>query len=81
MLKDKILEILDLNKEHIKGMFDIDDDGISSIRELLNKDRESFKHVINDISSSDIGNREKIVAYFIIGYVNGARKRSTKKEF
>ena len=81
MLKNKILEILDLNREHIKNMFDIDDDGVDSIRELLNKDRESFKHVINDISSSNIGNREKIVAYFIIGYANGSRKRSMKKEF
>lgn len=81
MLKDKILEILDLNREHIKDTFDIDDDEVNSIRELLSKDRGSFKQVVNDISLSDIGNREKMVACFIIGYVNGRGKGSTKNKF
>ena len=76
MLKDNILKILDLNKELIKDMFSIDENGIDSIRELLNKDRESFKHVVDDIFLSDIGNREKMVAYYLIGYSNGARTRN-----
>lgn len=78
MLKDIILQILDMNKELIKDAFSIDDNGIGRIRELLNKDREGFKQVVNDIFLSDIGNREKMVAYYLIGYVNGTRTRNMK---
>lgn len=78
MLKDTMLQILDINKELIKDMFSIDENGINRIREILNKDRESFKHIVDDIFLSDIGNREKMVAYYMIGYVNGARTRKMK---
>jgi hypothetical protein len=78
MLKDNILQILDVNKELIKNVFDIDDNGIENIRELLKEDHENFKQIVDNIFLSDIGIREKMVAYYMIGYVNGARTRKMK---
>jgi hypothetical protein len=77
MLKDDILKILDINKELIKKMFSLDDDGIENIRKLFKKG-ENFKQVVDDIFLSDAGNREKMVAYYMIGYVNGERKGKMK---
>lgn len=80
MLKDNMLQILDLNKEIIKNAFDVDEDGIVGIRKLLEKDRENFKQVVNEIFLSDASNREKMVAYYLIGYVNGARTKKMKSK-
>lgn len=76
MLKDNILQILDVNKEIIKDAFSVDENGIRNIRDILKKDRENFKQIVDDIFLSDIGNREKMVAYYLIGYVNGARTKN-----
>ena len=81
MLRDNIFQILNVNKELIKKTFDIDDNGIDNIRNLLNKDHENFKQIVEDIFLSDMESREKMVACYMIGYVNGARTRKTKKEY
>lgn len=75
MLRDNIFKILDVNKDLIKSTFDIDENGIDSIVSILKKDHEDFKQLVDDIFLSDIGTREKMVAYYLIGYVNGARKK------
>jgi hypothetical protein len=74
MLKDNILQILDINKEIIKNVFSIDDDGINNIRDILKKDHENFKQIVDDIFLSDAGIREKMVMCYMMGYVNGERK-------
>jgi len=74
MLKDNILQILDINKEIIKNAFSIDDDGIDNIRDVLKKDHENFKQIVDDIFLSDTGIREKMVMCYMMGYVNGERK-------
>ena len=74
--KEKILQILKLNKELIKSTFDIEDSGIDNIREFLRKERKDFKDVLNKIYISDMGNREKVVIYYLIGYVNGMRSKN-----
>jgi len=79
MLKDSTLKILEDNNGLIKQAFDIDDNGISKIRNLLSKDRKNFKNVVDDIFLSDIGDREKTVAYYLIGYANGVRERNARK--
>lgn len=76
MLKDNILQILDINKEIIKDAFSIDENGIDKIKEFLKKDHENFKQIVDDIFLSDMGNREKMVAHYMIGYINGARSLS-----
>ena len=79
MLKDNILKILEDNSGLIKTSFDVDDDGINKIRNLLSKDRKNFKNVVDDIFLSDIGDREKAVAYYLIGYSNGVMERNARK--
>ena len=79
MLKDKILKILEDNSIVIKKTYDVDDEGINKIRDLLDKKRKDFKQVVDDISISDIGDREKIVAYYLIGYANGTRERKERR--
>jgi len=74
MLKEKILQILNLNKEQIKDVFSVDDDGIDKIKMFLKKDCSSFKEILDDIFLSDMGNREKMLFSYLIGYANGMRK-------
>ena len=72
MLKDSIINILDHNEERIKSSFKIDDDDeISKIREFLNTDHKNFRAVIDNMSTSNLNDRGKMVACCIIGYVNG----------
>ena len=71
MLKDNIIHILDNNEERIKNSFKIDDDEINKIREFLNTDHKSFRAVIDNMYTSNLGDRGKMVTCCIIGYVNG----------
>jgi hypothetical protein len=73
MIKEKILQILDLNKERIENTFDIDDNGIDDIRKFLDKDYNNFKDIVDSIFLSNMGNREKMVMHYLIGYANGRR--------
>ena len=79
MLKDNILKILEDNVGLIKKAFDVDDDGVNKIRKLLSKERKNFKNVVDDIFLSDIGDREKMVTCYLIGYANGARERNARR--
>lgn len=58
-------------------MFSIDENGVTNINEFFNKDLKDFKDVVDGIFLSDMGNREKMVAYYMLGYANGSRKRDT----
>ena len=71
MLKDDIIHILDNNEERIKISFKINDDEINKIREFLNTDHKNFRAVIDNMSTSNLSDRGKMVACCIIGYVNG----------
>jgi hypothetical protein len=74
MLKDKILQILEINKEIIKDTFGINDGGADKIRDILKKDHENFKQIVDHVSVSDLEIREKMVMCYLLGYVNGERK-------
>jgi hypothetical protein len=78
MLKDRIIEILNLNAELIKDMFSVDDDGICAIRKVFDKGHTDFRNVTDSIFLSDIGDREKMVAHYLIGYVNGERAQKMR---
>lgn len=75
MTKDSILQVLDINKEIIKSAFNIDDSGVNSIRKFLNDTHKDFQDVVNSIFISDMGNREKMVLSYLIGYDNGIRQK------
>ncbi len=74
MLKDSIINILNDNRDGIKNSFSIDDNDINNIKEFLNKEHNSFKIVIDDMSSSNLNDRGKMTLCCIIGYVNGVSK-------
>lgn len=73
MLKDRIIEILNINAELIKDIFSIDDNGIDVIRKVFDKGHTDFRNVIDGVFFSDIGDREKMVVHYLVGYVNGER--------
>ena len=74
MLKHDIISILDNNEERIKNSFKIGDDEINKIREFLNTDHKNFRAIIDNMSTSNLNDRAKMVACCIIGYVNGTVK-------
>lgn len=78
MMKDKILQILNINKGLIKNTFNIDNSGIENIRKFLNKNYKDFKDIVDNIYISDMENREKMVLFYMIGYVNGNRVKMRK---
>ncbi len=80
MLKDYILQILNINKEIIKDSFNIAENGIDNIRNILKNDHENFKQIMEDIFSSEMGIREKKVISYLIGYVNGERKEKMEEK-
>lgn len=51
MLKDNILQILESNKELIKDAFGIDEDGVDNIRDILKKNHDNFKQIVDDVFS------------------------------
>lgn len=74
MLKNRIIKLLDDNKEDIKNSFKIEEDEIDRIREFLNKEHKSFRAVIDDMSTSNLNDRGKMMLCCLIGYVNGILK-------
>lgn len=74
MLKDNILQILEINKEIIKDAFSIDENGLDNIRLIFNEEYENFKQIVDKVFISDLGTREKMVICYVMGYVNGERK-------
>lgn len=74
MLKDNILQILEINKEIIKDAFSIDENGVDNIKDIFNEKYENFKQIVDKVFTSELGIREKMVACYIMGYVNGVRK-------
>lgn len=74
MLKDSIIQILNDNRDRIKNSFGIDDNDINNINEFLNIGHDSFKIVIDDISTSNLSDRGKMTLCCIIGYTNGIYK-------
>lgn len=78
MLRNNILQTLDINKEIIKDAFSVDENEIDKIKEFFKKDHENFKQIVDDIFSSDMESREKMVICYMLGYANGSRKRKMK---
>lgn len=74
MLKDDIIQILNDKRDGIKNSFGIDDNEINSIKEFLNNGRDSFKIVINDMTTSNLSDRGKMTLCCLIGYMNGISK-------
>jgi hypothetical protein len=79
VFKDDILQILEINKEIIKDAFSIDDNGIDNIRDFFNGEYEDFKHIVDKALISEIETREKMVICYMMGYVNGKRKKNLTK--
>lgn len=71
MLKDNIINILNDYRDGIKNSFNVDDNEINNIEEFLNKEHNSFKIVIDDMSKSNLSDRGKMIICCLIGYVNG----------
>lgn len=71
MLKDNIIKILNDYRDGIKNSFSIDDNEINNIKEFLNREHNSFKIIIEDMSTSNLGDRGKMTLCCLIGYVNG----------
>lgn len=71
MLQDSIIKILNDNIDSIKNSFSIDDNEINNIKEFLNKEHNSFKIIVDDMSSSNLSDRGKMTLCCLIGYVNG----------
>jgi hypothetical protein len=80
MLKDRIIEILNINAELIKDIFSIDDNGIDAIRKVFNKGHTDFRNVTDSIFFSDMSDREKMVAHYMIGYANGERAQKMRND-
>lgn len=76
MIKHKILEILELNKELIKNTFGIDEIGIDKLKNFLSKDYDDFKDIVHHLFVSEMGNREKMTLFYLIGYANGKRVKN-----
>lgn len=74
MLKDNIIHMLNDNGDGIKNSFSIDDNDIKNIKDFLNKEHNSFKIVIDDMSTSNLNDRGKMALCCIIGYINGISK-------
>lgn len=74
MMKDNIIQILNDNRNGIKNSFGIDDNEINNIKEFLNKEHNSFKIIIDDMSTSNLSDRGKMALCCLIGYVNGIIK-------
>ena len=74
MLKDSIIKILNDNRDGFKNSFSIDDDEIKYIKEFLNKEHNSFKIIIDNMSTSNLSDRGKMTLCCLIGYVNGISK-------
>ena len=74
MLKDSIIKILNDNRDGIKNSFSIDDNEINNIKEFLNKEHNSFKIVIDDMSASNLSDRGKMTICCLIGYINGTSR-------
>lgn len=74
MLKDNIIQILNDNRDSIKNSFSIDDNEINNIQEFLNKEHNSFKIVVDDMSTSNLSDRGKMTLCCLIGYINGTSK-------
>jgi len=74
MLRDNIIDILEDSRDGIKNSFSIDDNEINNIKEFLNKEHNSFKIVIDDMSKSNLSDRGKMTLCCLIGYINGTSK-------
>lgn len=75
MMKDNIINILNDYRNGIKNSFNVDDNEINNIEEFLNKEHNSFKIVIDDMSKSNLSDRGKMIICCLIGYVNGEMRR------
>lgn len=74
MLKDNIIQMLNDKGDGIKNSFSIDDNEIKNIKDFLNKEHNSFKIVIDDMSTSNLSDRGKMTLCCLIGYINGISK-------
>lgn len=74
MLKNHIIDLLDINKERIKKSFKIDDNEINNIKTFLKENHKDFRAVIDDLSVSNLSDRGKMVTCSLIGYANGTMK-------
>ena len=70
-MKDSIIDILNDYRDGIKNSFNVDDNEINNIEEFLNKEHNSFKIIIDDMSKSNLSDRGKMILCCLIGYVNG----------
>jgi hypothetical protein len=74
MTKDVILTILDNSKDNLMDSFKIGDKEINSIKEITDRDYTSLIEAMESILTSNLNDREKMVAYYLVGYANGVIK-------
>lgn len=74
MTKDVILTILDNSKDNLMNSFKIGDKEINNIKEITDRDYTSLIEAMESILASNLDDREKMVAYYLVGYANGVIK-------
>lgn len=80
MTKDVILKIIDNSKDSIMESFKIGDKEINNIKEITNRGYASLIEAMESILASNISDREKMVAYYLVGYANGVIKVLTTEQ-
>lgn len=71
MTKDIILNILENHKDSIMTSFNIGEKEICNIREIVDKNYRDLSDAMNSIFVSNLNDREKMIVYYLVGYVNG----------
>ncbi len=71
MTKEVILKIIDNGKDNIMESFNIDNDSIQRIRDIVNRKYMNSIDAMDTICASNLNSREKMVTYYLIGYATG----------
>ena len=63
--------MLEDNKDNIMTSFKVDEEEIEDIKVIIDKKYASLGEAMENVFTSDLNDREKMVAYYLIGHVNG----------
>lgn len=80
MTKDIVLKMLKDNKDSIMVAFKISDEGIQNVETIIDMRYANLGEAMDGIFSSNLDGREKMVAYYLVGYVDGVIKALTTNE-
>ena len=74
MTKDIVLKMLEDNKDNIMESFKVSEEEIDNIKDIIDNKYANLGEAMESIFTSDLNDREKMVAYYLIGHVNGIIK-------